>query len=79
MRDHTKLRTFELADEVAMLFYWVTEGFPKEEKSWLISLIGWAPVSIPSEILERCGPNREADYLRFLNIAFGPLRELHCY
>jgi len=34
MRDHTKLRAFELADEVAMLVYRVTAGFPKEELCW---------------------------------------------
>jgi predicted AAA+ superfamily ATPase len=42
MRDHTKLRAFELADEVAMLVYHVTAGFPKEElrglKSAMIEL-----------------------------------------
>ena len=31
MRDHTKLRAFELADEVAVLIYRVTARFPKEE------------------------------------------------
>ena len=28
MRDHTKLRAFELADEVAVLIYRTTRGFP---------------------------------------------------
>ena len=31
MRDHTKLRAFELADEVAVLVYQMTARFPKEE------------------------------------------------
>ena len=31
MLDHTKLRAFELADEVALLIYQVTAGFPREE------------------------------------------------
>ena len=31
MRDHTKLREFELADEVVLLIYRATVGFPKEE------------------------------------------------
>jgi hypothetical protein len=31
MRDHTKLRAFKLADEVAMLVYRETAGFPKKE------------------------------------------------
>jgi len=34
MRDHTKLRAFELADEVALLIYRATRKFPKEE-IWL--------------------------------------------
>jgi hypothetical protein len=37
VRDHTKLRAFELADEVAMLAYQVTAGFPKEELFGLTS------------------------------------------
>jgi hypothetical protein len=31
MRDHAKLRAFELADEVAVLIYRATRGLPKEE------------------------------------------------
>ncbi|MBW1725836.1 MAG: four helix bundle protein [Deltaproteobacteria bacterium] len=37
MRDHTKLRAFELADEVAVLVYRVTAGFPREELYGLTS------------------------------------------
>jgi hypothetical protein len=36
MRDHTKLRAFELADEVAVLVYRVTAEFPREELYGLI-------------------------------------------
>jgi hypothetical protein len=36
MRDHTKLRAFELADEVAVLVCRVTAGFPREEVYGLI-------------------------------------------
>ena len=77
MRDHTKLRAFELADEVAMLVYRATAGFPKEELFGLTSQIRRAAVSVSSNIVEGCARDGEADYLRFLNIAFGLLRELH--
>ena len=77
MRDHTKLRAFELADEIAMLTYRITAEFPKEEMFGLISQMRRAAVSVPSNIVEGCARDSEADYLRFLNIAFGSLRELH--
>jgi len=77
VRDHTKPRAFELADEVAILVYRVTEGFPKEELFGLTSQLRRAAVSVPSNIVEGCARDSEAEYLRFLNIAFGSLRELH--
>ena len=77
MRDHTKLRAFELADEVAVLVYRVTASFPREELYGLISQMRRAAVSVPSNIIEGCARDSQADYLRFLYIAFGSLKELH--
>jgi four helix bundle protein len=77
MRDHTKLRAFELADEIVMMIYRATADFPKEELFGLTSQMRRAAISVPSNIVEGCARNSEADYLRFLNIAFGSLRELH--
>ena len=77
MRDHTKLRAFEMADEVAVLAYQLTVGFSKEELYGLTSQMRRAAVSVPSNIVEGCARDSETEYLRFLNIAFGSLRELH--
>jgi four helix bundle protein len=77
MRDHAKLRTFELADEVAVLIYRATRGFPKEEIYGLTSQMRRAAVSVPSNIVEGCARESQVEYLRFLEIAFGSLRELH--
>ena len=77
MRDHTKLRAFELADEVAVMVYQVTAGFPKEELYGLVSQMRRSAVSVPSNIVEGCARDSQADYLRFLYIAFGSLKELN--
>ncbi|MBI4778575.1 four helix bundle protein [Candidatus Desantisbacteria bacterium] len=68
---------FELADEVAVLVYRITCGFPREELYGLTSQMRRAAVSVPSNIVEGCAHDSQADYLRFLNMAFGSLRELH--
>ncbi|MHB1184272.1 MAG: four helix bundle protein [Desulfobulbia bacterium] len=77
MRDHTKLRVFEMADEVVVLIYQATTKFPREEIYGLTSQMRRAAVSVPSNIVEGCARESQADYLRFLHMAFGSLRELH--
>jgi len=77
MRDHTKLKAFELAGEVALLIYKVTAEFPKEELYGLTSQMRRAAVSVPSNIIEGCARDSQADNQRLLTIAFGSLRELH--
>ena len=77
MRDHTKLRAFELADEVVLLVYRYTASFPKEELCGLTSQMRETAVSVPSNIVEGCTRDRGTDYLKFLNFAFGSLRKLH--
>lgn len=76
MRDHTKLRAFEIADAVVMEVYRVTRIFPKEELFGLTSQIRRAAMSIASNIVEGCARNTEADYLRFLDMSYGSAKEL---
>ncbi len=77
MRDHTKLRAFELADEITLVTYQVTKSFPKNEMYGLVSQMRRAAVSVPSNIVEGCARESQAEYLRFLEIAYGSLKELH--
>lgn len=76
MRDHSKLRAYELADEIALLVYRISKDFPKDEIYGLTSQMRRAAVSVPSNIVEGCARESQQEYLRFLEIAFGSLREL---
>jgi len=76
MRDHKKLRAFELADEVALSIYHATRNFPKEEMYGLAAQMRRAAVSVPSNIVEGCARESQVEYVRFLEIAFSSLREL---
>ena len=76
MRDHRRLRAFVVADELVLSVYEATRLFPTEELYGLVSQMRRAAVSIPSNIVEGCGRDTNAEYLRFFDIAFGSAREL---
>jgi len=77
MRDHHKLTAFKLADQLTLNVYALTAEFPQSEIYGLTSQMRRAAVSVPSNIVEGCARETETEYLRFLDIAFASLRELH--
>jgi len=79
MRDHRKLRAFQLADALVTEVYGATRNFPREEMFGLTSQMRRAAVSVPANIVEGCARDGLPEYLNFLNIAFGSLRELGYY
>ena len=75
MRDHEKLRAFELADQLALAVYSATRSFPHEEAFGLTSQLRRAAVSIASNIVEGSARFSQAEYVHFLDTAYGSARE----
>jgi four helix bundle protein len=75
MRDHRRLRAFELADDLVLAVYATTRRFPREEQFGLTSQMRRAAVPIASNIVEGCARNSEAGFLHFLDMAYGSARE----
>ena len=56
-RDYTKIKAWQLADELALLVYKATKKFPKSEIWGLTSQMRRATVSVPANIVEGSARN----------------------
>lgn len=76
MRDHKDLDAFKLADEVVLMIYRITAGFPVNEMYGLTSQMRRAAVSVASNIVEGCSRISQKEFIHFLEISSGSLKEL---
>jgi len=75
VNSYRELVAWQKAMDLVEVVYRVTKSFPADERFGLVSQLRRAAVSVPSNIAE--GHSRPtADYVRFLNIARGTLREV---
>src|SRR5437870_13646714 len=74
-RDFTKIKAWQLADDLAVLVYKVTRQFPREEIYALTSQLRRAASSVPANIAEGANRSSKKDYAHFLSVASGSLAE----
>ena len=68
MRDYTKIKAWQKADDLTVAVYDVTKSFPREEVYALTSQIRRASYSVPANIVEGATRESKKDYLHFLYI-----------
>ena len=78
-RDYTKIKAWQLADQLALSVYKATKKFPKSEIWGLTSQMRRSAVSVPANIVEGSARKNRSEYLQFLYIAMPSLAELSYY
>jgi len=76
VRDFTKIKAYQHADDLVLEVYEVTKKFPKEELYGLTSQIRRAAVSTAANIVEGASRQHRKDYLNFLYTARGSAAEV---
>ena len=78
-RSFRGLLVWRQAMSLARNCYFLTKKLPKEELYGLIRQMRRAAVSVPANIAEGSGRSTKRDFVNFLRISQGSLRELETY
>ena len=76
MRDYKKYDIWSDGHSLTVDVYKLVEDYPEKEKYRLVDQMCRASYSIPSNIVEGCGRETDAEFKRFLVISRGSANEL---
>src|SRR5271157_5679304 len=79
IRSYRDLRVWQEGMSLAEACYLVTKCFPRDELFGMTSQIRRAASSVPANIAEGYGRNSKGDYIQFLGISQGSLKELETH
>ena len=75
IKSYQDLVVWQKAMDFVVICYAITQNFPKDEIFGLSSQLKRAAVSVPANIAEGHGRATRGEYIHFLGIAQGSLRE----
>jgi len=79
IQSYRDLKVWQQAVDLAELCYRFTKTYPKEELYGMTSQIRRASVSVAANIAEGYGRKTKGEYIQFLYIAQGSLKELETH
>lgn len=79
IKSYQELEVWQRGMELAEMAYSMTRTLPKEELFGMTSQIRRAAASIPANIAEGWGRSSTEEFLQFLRIAQGSMRELETH
>lgn len=74
-RDYKKIVAWQRAHEVTLHVYRLTKGFPRDERFGITPQVRRSACGVAANIAEGSGRGTKKDYLNFLHIAMGSLKE----
>ena len=78
MRDYKKLDVWKIAREINKEVYLLTGKFPRDEVFALVNQMRRASISVISNIGEGCSCDSVKEFIRYLRISMGSVKELEC-
>jgi len=79
IRSYRDLRVWQEGMGLAEACYLLTKRFPKDELFGMTSQIRRAASSVPANIAEGYGRDSKGDYIQFLRVSQGSLKELETH
>ena len=79
IRSYRDLQVWQLGMDLAEACYLLTKRFPKDELFGMTSQIRRAASSVPANIAEGYGRDSKGEYIQFLRVAQGSLKELETH
>lgn len=79
LESYRELRVWQVGMEIAELCYTLTRSFPSAELYGMTGQIRRSAAAVPANIAEGYGRGHRGEYLQFLSVANGSLKELETH